>query len=403
MLGLSLALSLAAMQNNPAWWIMPAATTDLDFVNGRYYNGAVTSSASGVITTVRASAAISATVAGALVSFAANVPRITDQGLRVEEARTNKSTNFNAAPVALTNATIALQATNGLTTLNLVSDVAAIQATTALAGLYAQGILNGNVFQLDNSLGDSVAVVRFTGNTGVSDPHAASAYVRGGAGSISVYKAAGSTSSAGGETAFTASATYVRRTHLSTLPDTNMAGGVKANAGEVIYIILNQLEAGAFASSSIVIAGAAATRAADVISLTGAAATAALASKAAYHEIGGVAAAGGNIFYYANSQNNHIVNGTSTLRIRASNGTTPSATIGSGLTTGPTKAAYAYDATNCTVRGNGGAIGTNVNAWAGTTGTPIIGSDNSGTFSINGYIKRMAFGATKGQFDGLTA
>jgi hypothetical protein len=65
---------------------------DLDFVRGRYAsNSGYRSDFLGLpgATYTRAGAATAETAAGAIINFAANVPRITDRGVLIEEARTN--------------------------------------------------------------------------------------------------------------------------------------------------------------------------------------------------------------------------------------------------------------------------------------------------------------------------
>src|SRR5665213_1828433 len=68
-------------------WALPGASVDLNFAADLYYGGSPSSSLS--VTRAQTVSSYATTVAGLLVPFAANTPRITDQGLLVEEARTN--------------------------------------------------------------------------------------------------------------------------------------------------------------------------------------------------------------------------------------------------------------------------------------------------------------------------
>jgi hypothetical protein len=192
------------------------------------------------------------TAAGVLVPFAAAAPRITDRGLLIEGARTNKSTNYNAAPNgSLTNV---IKFGDAAATLTEVDDSAALAA----AGL--QNICpSGKVFKLDNTAGVAAAVAWCAGVTGNTNTHTASAYVRGGTGSFAQYSAGGTPYGA-----WAASSSYVRRVGTFTPVDASRVCAIVADAGQVVYFILNQLEEGGFVSSPIVVAGASATRAADV-------------------------------------------------------------------------------------------------------------------------------------------
>src|SRR5215831_11537364 len=72
----------------PAWGffgIVPAPDLSLDFVANYSPQGAI----SNLLTTSRASIGTASDVAGNWYRFANNIPRITNQGLLVEEARTN--------------------------------------------------------------------------------------------------------------------------------------------------------------------------------------------------------------------------------------------------------------------------------------------------------------------------
>lgn len=77
-------------------WVLPGASADFSFMGGRYFAQGGANELSSVLSTSRASTGLAQTSGGSWVSFPANTPRITDQGLLVEEARTNLFLNSNA-------------------------------------------------------------------------------------------------------------------------------------------------------------------------------------------------------------------------------------------------------------------------------------------------------------------
>lgn len=70
------------------WWLDGAAV-DLDFQTPRYFDGADNADVTTLLSCSRASIGYAQTVAGTLTQFPANELRITDQGLLIEDARTN--------------------------------------------------------------------------------------------------------------------------------------------------------------------------------------------------------------------------------------------------------------------------------------------------------------------------
>lgn len=157
--------------------------------------------------------------------------------------RTNKHTNFNANPTDLTNAT---KSGDAAAVLSVVDDAAEL-AAAGLAGICS----SGKVYKLDNSLGVAVAYMLPAGVNGSSmSPHTASAYIRGGTGAIR------SSATTDGITTFEASAGYIRRAGVITPQTNTRQSWFRADAGQTIYIILNQYEEGGI-SNPIVVAGAA--------------------------------------------------------------------------------------------------------------------------------------------------
>jgi hypothetical protein len=179
------------------------------------------------------------------------LPRITNRGILVEEARTNKLTVRNATPVSATaNVTKTGDAAGVLT---LENDTAALAA----AGL--TGVV-GQVWRLNNTAGTTVAVATIDGATGNTNSHTLSAYVRG-TGDVRVRLNGIS------NTATPLTAAYVRRTTTQTPPDSSNFFSIWVAAGGDCYFTLPQLEEGAFATSPIITTGAAGTRGVDAASI----------------------------------------------------------------------------------------------------------------------------------------
>ena len=162
------------------------------------------------------------------------LPRITNRGILVEEARTNKLTAFNANPdAALTDFS---KSGDGSSTFTRVNDAAEL-AVAGLAGVATSGL----VFKVDNSLGaTSIRITSFTlcGNT---NSHTASCWIRG-AGSVSLQINSS-------ETYTSLTAGYARRTTTQTPSSAARPWILAVAAGSVAYFILPQLEEGAFATS----------------------------------------------------------------------------------------------------------------------------------------------------------
>lgn len=313
-----------------AAFAVEGASVDIDFPNGRGTVGGNPQALSSIISTSRASAGDLAQRAdGSWASFAANTPRITDQGLLVEESRTNLFLNSAAAVT---------------------------QSPTVAIG--------------------SVVVT-----------------VWGASGSVTT---AAGTATGTGFGAIAASVTGTRQV-LSISGNGTVSCTV---TGSPLYV---QVEAGAFGTSPIITAGASATRAADVISLTGSAATLALSAKAARTDT--------NLVQGINSVANLLnFNGTQALQYssttvsRATNGTNNAdATIGaSGTVAILVKSAFDFDATSITAIANGGTAAVSANAWGSPSGTVYVANRAAGDRALNGYMRRLILGPTKGQFDGQT-
>jgi hypothetical protein len=227
-----------------------------DFANGVYTWNGYNIGAAGLssLFSVSNSGGYCTTSAGLLVSFPANTFRVcAGTGLLPEDTRTNKSTNFNANPTDLT----------GLTLFNAPTvSVVDMSAALAAAGLQA-AVPNGKVYKFVASGSDQGAF--FSGTTGNTNPHSISAWVLAESGTVEIALSAGTGAVS------TTSRTFTRLTSSNIIPTTSAQSMKIRSIGgaATYYVILNQLEEGAFPTSPIVIAGAPATRNVDNIQALG--------------------------------------------------------------------------------------------------------------------------------------
>ena len=171
------------------------------------------------------------------------------QQLALNDAGTNKCTNYNANPTDLTNIG---KSGDAAATLTVVDDTAALVAAK-LNGLAT----SGKVYKLDNSAGSAGAFANISGTAGNTNVQTLSVYARSSAiNSLNVARLGTTT----GVVASRPSTSYTRivATGASVSADNIQ---IRAQQGYVVYFILNQLEESSFAGPVIPTAGSAVTRA----------------------------------------------------------------------------------------------------------------------------------------------
>lgn len=353
-------------------WVKPGASFDSDFASGRYFNQGGANGLADFLSTTRASSGYAQTSSGLLIPFASNVPRITDQGLLVEEARTNVvlwNRDLTNAAWTASNVTVA-------------KDQIGADGVAASASSLTATSANGTVLQAI-TLGSSA---RFQ-----------SAYVKRltGTGTINMTMDNGAT-----WTAIVPTASWTKLT-VPTQTLANPTVGFRiVTSGDAIAVDFVQNENGAFATSPILTTTASATRAADVITLTGAA-------------LAAIQGANGWVL----AQTNTLVNGTGTyspyivaggnvnnntfVRVNTATtsyskfaGTVLNSTLGSGAyNTGRVKTGVTWSAAGRSLAANNGTVATDANAPTSPT-TVYLGSAN-GTVPSNGLIERITIGTSR--------
>lgn len=304
----------------------------------------------------RASAAWAFDANGVLQQYASNVLRVVPSPAGVtsalrEPASTNKCTNYNANPTDLTGITAGGDAA---AVVSVVDDAAALTA----AGL-STVCSSGKVYKIDNTLGVAAAWVFASGNTGNTNTHTGSAFIRGGSGSL---QAPGTTVL----TAFGANAAYRRVTGTFTPGGTTNVLRIAADAGQVVYFILNQLEEQPFATTPIVVAGSAVTRAVDTITHSGVGQALQSSQGAAYMAFQHAGYISFDSLYQLDdgtSNNRHIPYLSSATAVTyrkdvASAALSASAVAATASTAATNKHCIAYGSTAASHSLNGGAVGT---------------------------------------------
>lgn len=151
--------------------------------------------------------------------------------------------------------------TNGTTGWSTSGDAAGVLSVEDHTTLLAEAglgelVSDGRVLKLDNSGGTTAFHANASGTTGNTNPHSISAWLRG-SGSVSFAGADGVSSTSG--------TAYERvRSENVTPASTTITLRVTAQAGQTVYVILPQMEEGAFATTPILTQASTVTRAADI-------------------------------------------------------------------------------------------------------------------------------------------
>lgn len=297
-------------------------------------------------------------------------------GVLVEEGATNVCLNRNFNPTDLTGMT---KVGDPAATLTLVNDAAAL-AASGLDGICS----NGMVYKLDNSQGTGVAGVRISGVSVINLPYAISVYSRGGIAYVGFVTSSGST--VGGSKQSVASpSTYVRTTHLLSGAAASIMG-VRCVAGSVIYFILNQLEVGDVASSTIPTNAAATTRSADLLEVGG------YASREWFDPTAWTVMADVRVRQLNKPQSIFTAPDGPYVRLRADNRLAAGLTrfadaivTPGGIALGRNRIAAAYGAGEYALSLNGGVV-QKANPFAGTGMTPDAGP----SLAFAGHLLRIA-------------
>ena len=238
--------------------------SDLSNIVFRLSNTETTEQISGDAGTfVRATPATYTDSNGVIQIAASGVARFQDDiGYFGEKASTNKCTNYNANPasgafaptdaITFNTNTTNLNAQNGDgSTLWGVVDDATELASAGLDGLCTSGL----VYKIDNSAGAVAAYIYVIGGAANTNDHTITAHMRITSGTARLRLPNGTDI---GDLLSNTSYERITTDCVAVAATDNI--GIQANAGCVVYFILNQLEESGFATSEIITEGSAVTR-----------------------------------------------------------------------------------------------------------------------------------------------
>jgi len=395
----------------PGWWLF-GASVDLDFDSGRYYDSSTANprAATDFLSCTRASTGYAKTSTGTLTSFASNQLRITDLGLLVEDARTNRKTasqdfsdggNWNVLSNLNAPTADAAVAPDGTTTADKLVPNTNNSNDHRIAGAPSNAIGTGLVTWSCYFKPAGYGYAMITGSDQTADTQFAALFDLVG---VSVSQ---TFTNFGSGPAPTQTATniesfgngWVRASITFNMLNSNPDFGITvfnatpraAFAGDGtsgIYAWGAQCELGAFPSSYIPTTSTSATRAADSIAISGAAQTV-------------IAAATGSIIAQIGTQGGinfaaTIVdsNGTNVLGFNASNNALASliATLATGnaanRSAGDDKSGLAWSGAGRSIVLNGGTVATDASAQTPSS-TQKLGSANATSNFIYAYVERL--------------
>lgn len=188
-------------------------------------------------------------------SFSAGEPRVSSDGFLTEPASTNLSANFNAKPTSTSGVT---KGGDAASTLTVVSDEAELRVA-GFGTLIDEGVMNGNVFKLDNSAGTTFAFAFVNSGAVNTNVHSCSVFARN---SSNVDASMSGTGAWGTVVTIPKNTGYARYSFSSAPPNTGPSNRLQlgCDAGAVLYFILNQIEELSSPSSPIITAGTSVSR-----------------------------------------------------------------------------------------------------------------------------------------------
>jgi hypothetical protein len=382
-------------------WALPGASVDADLANNRYLNGF---GPAAILSVTRAQTVTSyaTTSAGVLVPFAANTLRITDQGLLVEEARTNLALQSNTVSTSpwsysgnvgagtpgtfLDGTPFGQLLASGTNANRVVQPVTIANASTySYSAFFQAGNSNGFIrwqtatttqqWKLNLSTGAVTAGPGNTGNTG--------SVTLSRQGTSNVWRAT--------------------ITILSDATSVSLIGGLWDGSadqfgypgsltGATVYFGGAQLELGPFPTSYIPTTSASVTRAAD--NVTAAGALLATLQGTAF-SIAGYALQGTpnqitpRIIGFSSSNSPLQLGGGGQNRVSTWNASVElDATLPSGTIASSVKAASAFNSSGRSIVANGGTVATDAGTMPATTSVNIGSNAGTGSF-LDSYLTRL--------------